>query len=657
MANENENEFLTSTTNNNDEEGTIFSDGDYSDVDIDYNPENENSSSDDSSENNENHPENANQIERQTGKKRVRRTSMWKRERAKKLRNEGKMYVDRKQKVHGPKMLREYNHRCRYNCNNNISEQNRQALFDDFWKLGSWELQTSFLNGAIALEPVKRKNQAAITNKNISCLYKLREFRVCKEFFMKTLDVSNKRIQNLVNKKKDLISGVSPRDKRGKKEPSNKISKERVDIIKEHINSFPRYSSHYSRSKHVTKKYLNPRLDLKTMYKLYVSFCQDVKYTEPVKESFYRHIFNTQFNLSFHRPNTDTCITCDKFQVIIDHENDLEVKRQAEIQKELHLRKAAAARQAKDEWHHNDDETKVAICFDLQKTMPTPNLSNSKAYYYRQLWTYNLNIHNLTTGNAQMFVWYEGQASRGCQEIASCLLKFIKTLPHHVKHITAFSDNCGGQNKSHIIVKFWLYIIKNTHIESVDHRFLISGHSYNECDQDFGLVELRKKKVLTDLYVPEHWANLIASSCRKFMVVTMQDEDFVNVCTLFPYFKKAVQGIRDMQWFHFEKKHPYTLFYKNNAASDIGSFSTIQMKSTRAGRNLATYRELSVVAEKPKIKALKYANLMELLMFVPPIYHDFFKNIPYENEPKRNEVQSNEDVDVNDDNVYSTDED
>ncbi|KAG8264993.1 hypothetical protein J6590_105147 [Homalodisca vitripennis] len=59
--------------------------------------------------------------------------------------------------------------------------------------------------------------------------------RVCKAFFLKTFDISNKRLRNVVVKKKEASSDVAPRDKRGKKEPANKIPKERVDIIEELI--------------------------------------------------------------------------------------------------------------------------------------------------------------------------------------------------------------------------------------------------------------------------------------------------------------------------------------------------------------------------------------------------------------------------------------
>lgn len=72
-----------------------------------------------------------------------------------------------------------------------------------------------------------------------------------------------------------------------------------------------------------------------------------------------------------------------------------------------------------------------------------------------------------------MFMWYEGQASRGCQEISGCLLKYVQSLPRYVKHIEAFCDNCGGQNKSHITSKFWLYIVKNTQIETVTQQFFL----------------------------------------------------------------------------------------------------------------------------------------------------------------------------------------
>ena len=94
------------------------------------------------------------------------------------------------------------------------------------------------------------------------------------------------------------------------------------------------------------------------------------------------------------------------------------------------------------------DNTKCCIVFDLQKTMPTPHLNTNKVFYMRQLWTYNLGIHNLGTGKASMHMWDETIASRGSLEIASCLINYCKQLPKEVVHMTAYSDCCGGQNRN-----------------------------------------------------------------------------------------------------------------------------------------------------------------------------------------------------------------
>jgi hypothetical protein len=118
---------------------------------------------------------------------------------------------------------------------------------------------------------------------------------------------------------------------------------------------------------------------------------------------------------------------------------------------EDHLQQAEAAQTAKNKakgWAKELPDTTKAICFDFQKTLPTPVLTYSKVYYLRQLWTYSFCIHDLASGQANMYIWHEGEASHGSQEIGSCLLRYVQELPQSVKHNEAFSDNAGGQNKN-----------------------------------------------------------------------------------------------------------------------------------------------------------------------------------------------------------------
>lgn len=523
-----------------------------------------------------------------------------------------------------------------------IDEEKRQEFFNSYWALGSWELQSSFLNSAVNIGAPNKKKDGAVRGKSFSCQYNLGNVRVCKEFFLKTLDVSNKRITNVASKKHISETGISPRDKRGRKVPTNKIVQEKTDLVKEHIAMFPRYSSHYSRRQNPNRKYLDSNLNIKKMYECYKLFCEE-RGVEPTTVSYYRHIFNTCFNLTFHRPHTDTCNTCDKLQNTIEH-GDEGAKVAATTAKEFHLRQAESA---KTEMEHakkevKDDRTHVAICFDLQKMLPTPILTCTRIYYSRQLWTYNFNVHDIGTGNAFMFMWHEAQASRGCEEIVSCLLQYIKSLPPTVTHLTAFSDNCGGQNKSHITVKFWFHVINTTNIETIDLKFLLTGHSYNHCDRDFGKIENMKRNTKRGVYVPDDWMEIIAGASKKFMVKKMSDEDFVSLEAIQKFYVKSVMGISKMQWLQFRKNHPWTLFYKTTFNKDL-PFSEYSMLAKNPGRIPTQLPPLPPKTNNKKIKASKYKDLLNLLQFVPPVHHRFYRSLDYQGNTLTRQGQSRED--------------
>ena len=103
---------------------------------------------------------------------------------------------------------------------------------------------------------------------------------------------------------------------------------------------------------------------------------------------------------------------------------------------------------------------------------------------------YNLGIHNLSTGEVLMHVWDEKVASRGSEEISSCLLKYCSDrAASGVQVISAFSDACGGQNENFKVVLMWMYLCLTTDIVEVNHRFMISGHSYLPNDADSGVIE------------------------------------------------------------------------------------------------------------------------------------------------------------------------
>lgn len=76
---------------------------------------------------------------------------------------------------------------------------------------------------------------------------------VCKQFFLCALDIFQKRFYNLISKIRE--TGVPNADHRGRHPPGNKLSDEKINLVKEHINSFPKFISHYTRKDNPNRKY------------------------------------------------------------------------------------------------------------------------------------------------------------------------------------------------------------------------------------------------------------------------------------------------------------------------------------------------------------------------------------------------------------------
>lgn len=145
-----------------------------------------------------------------------------------------------------------------------------------------------------------------------------------------------------------------------------------------------------------------------------------------------------------------------------------------------------------------------------------------------------------------MYTWDESIASRGSSEVASC----------------------GGQNKHKNILKFWMYVVNNTNINTVDHKFLEPGYTYMECDEDFGLIE-KHKRYIQYVFIPSEWTKAIKETCKKFSVEEMKSEEFsfsevVGISSNVKKDKENRNIARSMiKWLRVEKNNLYTVQFKD----------------------------------------------------------------------------------------------
>jgi hypothetical protein len=459
---------------------------------------------------------------------------------------------------------------------------------------------------------------------------------VCKVAFLRIHGVTNGRLNRALQASAE---GSPHLDQRGRHTPANKTADDDIAFVKEHIQSFPMYKSHYSRADNPNKYFLSSDLSIAKMFELYGTHCTKEE-KHPVSEWVYRKVFNENFNLSFGRPKSDTCKSCDTYKVKTESEKDETKLIQLRGQWELHLRKAEQT------YHQLREDTALCqsepnclvLTFDLQQSLPTPVLTTNIVYYKRQLWTYNFGIHECRTGRGHMYVWHEGMASRGSHEMGSCILKHCQATNPASSHLITYSDSCGGQNRNVNLLALWLYMVESSDypFTIIDQKFMIVGHSYLPNDRDFGSIETARRKA-SHVYVPQDWMDLI-KSCRRqnaFAVTEMAADDFVSLEPLSKAFinrkvntdKEKVNWL-SIRWIRVQKSKPMQFQYRHTHNS-LEAWKTVDLKRKTKGRsvNLAQIPLPVLYPNMRQLKANKVKDLTDLLQFIPPVHHGFYRQL------------------------------
>ncbi|CAG9772073.1 unnamed protein product [Ceutorhynchus assimilis] len=578
----------------------------------------------------------------------------WKRQKNRKLRDECLPYENSKGILQVAKLPKPVDcSKCKLKCTEKFCMEERKLICRKYWILASYERKKDFiLYNVTSHEPLSRRfrKDNAKRRQNSKKYYFNKDgekLQVCQNFFMKTLCISNRVILSAFEGK-DALGHFGNKDKRGRKSPSNKTKPEVIAKVNAHIESFPAMESHYTR-KSSERKYLDCNLTITKMYELYKQQRQQDGDTDIASLITYRRVFCNNYNLSFFHPKKDQCLICSRYQQASPEE-----KQRLKEDYEQHLGRKNESQQAKaaDKEKAKVDESFMSVTFDLQSVLQTPSSEVSLTYYMRKLTMYNFTVYEAAPPNkAFCYCWTEINGKKGSCEIGTCLWKYIQTLPPEVKHLSLFSDTCGGQNRNQQIAALLLYAVQNSHLEIIEQKFLESGHSFMEVDSMHSAIEQQKKFV--SVYCVNDWMNIfkLARSQRgrnknkpPYEVGELKFDEFFDLKQLATQLlknKTIDENGQKINWlkvknFKYVKDKPNYFQYRYDYS---GEYVGIQISTTRRGRRPVQDQPCKDGLPKLYHESLKISNAKkkDLLTMcnkgvIPEIFHQFFQGIQSDNK-------------------------
>ncbi|XP_049693296.2 uncharacterized protein LOC126053898 [Helicoverpa armigera] len=500
------------------------------------------SSSSDSSSENEAVDNQEPTSSKKRGRKRSRNPNGWKKNIAKKLRNSGNEYRSIKtgKTVQAKKIGPPCSDKCRLACSSHFTQEKRIQIFNSYWELGSIERHRDFLNSCI--RPLEIASRRINTNRRYprqgnSAFYLLNDgqsVRVCKTFLINTLGISPRTIRTVIDAKK-LNDGIIPEDRRGKHDKHCKLDNEVIKAVRDHIESIPKVESHYLRA-NTTRLFIDGGLTIAELHRNYKEV-QAQNNKPAVNYDAYQRIFNHDFNIGFFRPKKDLCDQCVAYENAPAQEKEKLYASYKVHQEEKSLSRIEKDRDMKE--CQDPQSTNIVCTYDLQAVLPCP-LGNSSAFFYKsRLNCYNFTISNAKDRETKCYFWHEGLGHRGSIEIGSCVYSYLLEVANKYPgyNVIFYSDNCCGQQKNRFIFAMYHFAVTKLNINSIEHKFLIRGHTQNEGDTAHSIIEkaIARAKKSGPIYIPDQYISIIRGAKKTgkpFLLKEMNYSDFFDLKAL-----------------------------------------------------------------------------------------------------------------------------
>ena len=210
---------------------------------------------------------------------------------------------------------------------------------------------------------------------------KKENIQVCKEMFLQSFGVSERRMRIVIDKKYEVLpEATEPKrycHRSSVKKSTHRIKKKAREMVNEHIRSFPTVPSHYCR-RYDNKFYFEQGLTQKKMHALF----EEKHGTGIVSLTLYKRILG-EYDVGIFKPKKDLCSTCNKEQNVYTTDKSEYTK---------HRERTEAARILKEEQKQraeNDNTNFSAIIVDLAAVDNCPVGPSGDFFYVTKLACYN----------------------------------------------------------------------------------------------------------------------------------------------------------------------------------------------------------------------------------------------------------------------------
>lgn len=581
-------------------------------------------------------------------KKKVSCEEEWKQNIAKARRQSGQGYVSKftGRNIQGKKFA-QISNCCLEKCFQNFSYDCQRSLFNDFYDLKNKNTQDLFLAGCMCLGQASNKTKktvGSVVERHNTWKYQLTfngiSKPVCRSFICNLYQfASPKRVRVLQDK---ILRKEPIEDKRGKHGNHKKIEPDVYSLALDHLKSIPNKPAHYSYVKSNRLYFQNPDLNIKKIFTLFQDYFKE--HTGNNLQMKYKTYFKffRETNFDFKVPKTDTCDFCQQCEVILEkNPNDV-----CRLDYSVHKKKADAYLKMKNEYLKTAKESDEVLVleFDYAQNLALPKLTVTSQFYKRLLWLFLFCVHVHNDGSSFMYTFLESQCKKGANTVASfvfdCINKKIEDFPN-IKKIVLLSDAAGGQNKNQTLLRFCSYLSKSYNVEVLQ-IFPVRGHSFGQCDRDFGVIRNALRK-LENIEVPHVYIDRIAGSrTNPSPFVVVQDTSIVFDWNkgLIPFFEKTPKNKNikfKIQQYSILKYKPCGTLLVSTMYSMLVQQPFMYAKCIPKDINLEP-------AKKVPLKPAKIRDIKDLFVFLKEESRNFYTTFFQENE--QSEVGEERDTDI-----------